>query len=248
MATRIPELSRRRAETLELLIRTSARYSTPAAGNIKGAYSHDADKSDDEHPSDGYRVAIARAVKKPNTKQRNATAVLVEKPSAPATEPPVEHPPEAAEPDRPPIFRRLGFRTRFERDDLVLFEISGQFDFRVQAEEAAGFIQTGDPRNSGPPGLADAVTTPPTANQSRRAGRPRLPTDHRLRHRDAAADRGARARLRSAEPRRLGQHRRVRSRATRQHHRQPPGLRSTCSTQASTPPLTRRATRPLRTR
>ena len=82
----------------------------------------------------------------------------------------VEHPPEASEPERPSIFRRIGFRVRFERNDPVLLEVSGQFDFRTQAEEAAGFIQTNDPRNNGTSGIANAVTTPPTANQAGEQG------------------------------------------------------------------------------
>jgi hypothetical protein len=114
-----PELSLARAETLQLLIKRLLGASQREV-KIKDSYSHDADESDEEHDSKTYRVAIARAVKKGITKQRNATAVLVEKPLTPVTEPPVEHPPEASEPDRPPLFRRIGFRTRFERNDPVL--------------------------------------------------------------------------------------------------------------------------------
>jgi hypothetical protein len=164
-----PELSARRAETLQLLIKRLLG-GAPRQVDIRDAYSHDADESDEEHDSKTYRVAIARAVKKGITKQRNATAVLVEKPRTPVTEPPVEHPPEAAEPDRPPIFRRIGFRTRFERNEPVLLEVSGQFDFRTQSEEAAGFLQTNDSRNSGTSGIATAVTTPATANQTGEQG------------------------------------------------------------------------------
>jgi len=162
-----PELSARRAETLQLLIKRLLGGAQRQV-SVRDAYSHDADQSDEVHPSETFRVAIARAVKKGITKQRVATAVLVPK-TTPVTEP-VEHPPEASEPDRPPIFRRIGFRTRFERNDPVLLELSGQLDFRTQAEEAAGFIQTNDSRNSGTPGIADAVTTPPTASQTGEQG------------------------------------------------------------------------------
>jgi hypothetical protein len=163
-----PELSALRAATLQLLVKQRLTDQTRQV-LIKDAYSHDADKKDEEHPSETFRVAIARAVKKGITKQRVATAVLV---PVPTTVPgaPVEHPPEAAEPERPPIFRRIGFRTRFERNEPVLLEVSGQFDFRTQSEEAAGFIQTNDSRNSGPSNIANAVTTPPTANQTGEQG------------------------------------------------------------------------------
>lgn len=164
-----PELSARRAETLQLLIQRLLGGAQRQV-TIKDAYSHDADEIDDEHPTESFRVAIARAVKKGITKQRGATAVLVPKAPTPVTEPPVEHPPEASEPERPSIFRRIGFRTRFERNDPVLLEVNGQFDFRTQAEEAAGFIQTNDSRNSGTSGIANAVTTPPTASQTGEQG------------------------------------------------------------------------------
>jgi hypothetical protein len=163
------ELSLVRAETLQRLIKRVLGASQREV-KIKDAYSHDADESDEEHDSKTYRVAIARAVKKGITKQRNATAVLVEKLRTPVTEPPVEHPAEASEPERPSIFRRIGFRTRFERNEPVLLEVSGQFDFRTQAEQAAGFIQTNDSRNSGTGDIANAVTTPPTANQTGEQG------------------------------------------------------------------------------
>jgi hypothetical protein len=164
-----PELAVKRAETLELLIRRMPNGATRSI--TRRGYSHVADKEDPEQDGDRrFRVAIATAAPKPLDKTRTATAELIEKPRTPVPEPPAEHPPEASEPDRPPIFRRIGFRVRFERDQLVLGEVSGQFDFRTQAEEAAGFIQTGDPRNNGTSGIADAVTTPPAANQAGEQG------------------------------------------------------------------------------
>jgi large repetitive protein len=165
-----PKLAEKRAETLELLIRKklpndSNRSIAPRA------YSDVADKDDPDNDSDArFRVAIATAAPKPLDKHRTATAELFKKEPTTVPEPLAEHPPEASEPERPPIFRRIGFRVRFERDQLVLGEVSGQFDFRTQAEEAAGFIQVGDPRNDGASGIAAAVTTPPAANQAGEQG------------------------------------------------------------------------------
>jgi hypothetical protein len=163
-------LSRRRAETLQLLIRQLLNDDNTRQVSVKLAGGHDAHKFDVLKPGDDFRVAIGRALHKGITTQRTARAELVEKPRTPVREPPVEHPPEAAEPERPPIFRRIGLRTRFERNDPVLLEISGQFDFRTQSEEAAGFIQTGDARNNGSSTIGDAVKTPPAANQGGEQG------------------------------------------------------------------------------
>lgn len=163
------ELSLARADTLELLIRT--RLTGPARTINKSGYSHEADADDAELDSDGrFRVAIATATVKGPPKARTATAELIEKPPVPVPDPPAEHPPEAAEPERPPIFRRIGFRVRFERDQLVLGEVSGQLDFRTQVEEAAGFVKSGDARNDGSPGITAAVTTPPAASQTGEQG------------------------------------------------------------------------------
>jgi hypothetical protein len=161
-------LSDARAEMVKALIKSRPGAASRAV-NI-GGHSHEADKDDPDTDSDQrFRIAIARAVGKSITKQRVATAVLVPKTTTPA-QPVVEHPPEASEPERPSIFRRIGFRTRFERNDPVLLEISGQFDFRTQSEEAAGFIQTNDSRNNGTSSIGNAVTTPPTANQTGEQG------------------------------------------------------------------------------
>ena len=142
-----PELSTARADTLELLIRRM--LTGPARTINRIGYSHDADADDSELDSDArFRVAIATAAVKGPPKTRAATAELIEKPPVPVPDPPADHPPEAAEPERPPIFRRIGFRVRFERDQLVLGEVSGQLDFRTQAEEAAGFIKSGDTRKT----------------------------------------------------------------------------------------------------
>lgn len=165
-----PELSGKRAQTLKLVIEQILGSGSGRSVQIN-SYSHDADEADVEQDSDPrFRVAIATAALLPPSKGREATAKLVEKPATPVAQPPVEHPPEAAEPERQPIFRRIGFRVRFERGKLVLGEISGQFDFRLQSEEAAGFIRTSDNRNNGTSDIANAVQTPPEASRSGEQG------------------------------------------------------------------------------
>ncbi|MDQ3808755.1 MAG: hypothetical protein M3336_00520 [Chloroflexota bacterium] len=164
-----PDLADKRAETLELLIRRRLNGTTRAI--TRTGYGHIAAEADAEHDSDSrFRVAIATAAPKGPARNRLATAELVELPSVPVPESPAEHPPQAAEPERPPIFRRIGFRVRFERDQLVLGEISGQLDFRTQSEQAAGFIQTRDARNSGTPAIGEAVKTPSGASQNGEQG------------------------------------------------------------------------------
>lgn len=162
------DLAVKRGKVLEALIKSrpgGASRVADAAG-----HDHKADKADRDADSDErFRVAIARAAEKTIDHTRLATAVLVPK-TTPPVQPVVEHPPEASEPERPSIFRRIGFRARFERNDPVLLEVSGQFDFRTSAEEAAGFIQTSDSNNSGTSNIAEAVTTPPTANQTGEQG------------------------------------------------------------------------------
>ena len=172
-----PELSKARADTLELLIKRvlasgSIQPPLPArtVTSIKG-YSHDAAESNDEQDSDArFRAAIATAAPATPPHTRAATIQLVDITPPPTPDPPVEHPPEASEPERPTIFRRIGFRVRFERGQLVLGEVSGQFDFRTQSEEAAGFIQTGDARNNGTSEIGNAVKTPPAASQNGEQG------------------------------------------------------------------------------
>jgi len=163
------DLSDRRAQALREILHRLAEARTITANPGHG---HAADKADPtvEVSDPNFRVARATAAPVPQNKARLATAELTEITSTPATDPPVDHPPEASEPERPSIFRRLGFRVRFERGQLVLGEISGQFDFRLQAEEAAGFIQSSDPRNSGNSEIANAVKTPPAASQSGEQG------------------------------------------------------------------------------
>ena len=160
-------LSGLRAQTLKLIINklTSARTVSDQK------YGHRADEADPETDSDArFRVAIATSAKKTVDHTNTATAELIEIPVTPVPAPQVEHPPEAKEPERPPIFRRISFRVRFERSKLVLGEISGQFDFRLQSEEAVGFIQVNDTRNSGQSNIGDKVTTPPGASQSGEQG------------------------------------------------------------------------------
>jgi hypothetical protein len=54
---------------------------------------------------------------------------------APATETPAPSRPPDPEQNRPPsVFRRIGLRIRLERNDLVLFEITGSLDFETELE------------------------------------------------------------------------------------------------------------------
>ncbi len=117
-----------------------------------------------------YRVAIALAQTIINDKQRTATVELSDITPPPQPAPPAEHPPEAAEPERPPVFRRLGFRVRFERNQLVLGEINGELDFRTADEEAKGFIKSGDTRNDDGSDAGSEVKTAPGASQSGEQG------------------------------------------------------------------------------
>ena len=55
-------------------------------------------------------------------------------------------------------------------DSSVIGEVSGQLDFRLDAEQKAGFIQQSDPRNSGTSDIANAVTTTSSASQSGEQG------------------------------------------------------------------------------
>lgn len=162
------DVSNRRAQALAEILRRLAPGRSVTANPGHG---HAADEADRTVVSDpNFRVARASAARVGLNKFRQATARLIDITPPPAKDPPVEHPPEASEPERPPIFRRIGFRVRFERGQLVLGEVSGQFDFRTQSEEAAGFIQTGDARNSGTSEIANAVKTPPAASQSGEQG------------------------------------------------------------------------------
>jgi len=163
------DLANRRALALGAILKAmdNGRTITPPIGH--GHADDQADTTNIESDPN-YRFARASAAPLVQSKFRHATAELVERPATTVTDPPVEHPPEASEPERPPIFRRLGFRVRFERGKLVLGEISGELDFRLQSEEAAGFIQSGDTRNSGSSQIASAVTTPPTASKSGEQG------------------------------------------------------------------------------
>lgn len=157
-------LSDKRANVLELLIKSK----TPRNVNKIG-YSHSADEAELTAHSDArFRVAVAVAHSKVSNKTKSATVRLVELPTTPTVEPPAEHPPEASEPERPPIFRKLGFRVRFERNKLVLGEVSGELDFRTADEEAKGFIKTSDPRNND--GDDDEIKTDPAASQSGEQG------------------------------------------------------------------------------
>ena len=164
-------MSNRRAQTLAEILRRLRDPGDTRTITANQGQGHAADEADPTVIADpAFRMARATAGTGAVSEFRQATAELVKIPQTPQPPATVEHPPEATEPERPPIFRRLGFRVRFERDQLVLGEISGQFDFRTQAEEAAGFIQSGDSRNNGSSGVAEAVTTPPGASQTGEQG------------------------------------------------------------------------------
>jgi large repetitive protein len=159
-------LSNKRTDVLELLIKNKTSRNVGKKG-----YSHKADETElSEHSDARFRVAVAVAHSKVNNKTKSATVELVEVPVTPAPEPPVEHPPEAAEPERPPIFRKLGFRVRFQRNKLVLGEINGELDFRTADEETAGFIKSGDTRNNEPGSNNSLVKTDPAASKSGEQG------------------------------------------------------------------------------
>jgi hypothetical protein len=53
---------------------------------------------------------------------------------------PTERGPAPLEPQRPVFFRKIKLRVRLERNKLVLFEISGEVDFKTAAEERAQVI------------------------------------------------------------------------------------------------------------
>jgi large repetitive protein len=54
---------------------------------------------------------------------------------------PTERGPAPLEPERPAFFRKIKLRVRLERNKLVLFEISGEVDFKTAAEERAQVIK-----------------------------------------------------------------------------------------------------------
>ncbi|HSB92354.1 MAG TPA: hypothetical protein VLC28_04520, partial [Flavitalea sp.] len=163
-STRNRKLSDNRAKVLQLLLQAKSG-SRPV--DIK-PYSDEADKNDATTNSDPrFRVAVAVAHSKINNKTRNATVRLVDDPNPPAITPP-ENPPSPQEPARPPIFRRLGFRVRFERSELVLGEVSGEFDFVTADEEATGFIKVQDSRNTDE--TNKQVVTDPAASKTGEQG------------------------------------------------------------------------------
>ncbi|MEN8202285.1 MAG: hypothetical protein ABFS28_06795 [Bacteroidota bacterium] len=168
-----PELSALRASTLELMILGRLEgTSTQRTVLNNGGFSHAADKNDTDFNSDErFRVAIAISTPLAETKNRNGEVSLVDITPEPAPPAKVEHPPTPSEPDGPTIFRRVGLRTRFERDKLVLGEISGQFDFNVAADKTMSFVKAaGDPRNNDTDNLSQSIQTAPGASQSGERG------------------------------------------------------------------------------
>ena len=163
------ELSKRRAEVLQGLIKKI--LGDPPSRNVNiFPYSNIADQEDQTTNSDErFRVAIAVSESKTNDKGRTATVELVEAPSTPSPAT-VEHPPEASEPERPPIIRKLGLRVRYERNELVLGEFSGELDFIRADEETKGFIKQGDTRNDEGSAETSDVKTAPGASQSGEQG------------------------------------------------------------------------------
>ena len=115
------ELSDSRSEILSLLIssRLGVLNPSPSREIENKGYSHDAAELDGTiHSDKRFRVALAVAAPKSLNNTASATAELVPIAGTPVTDPPVEHPPAALEPERPPIFRRIGFRVRYERGQL----------------------------------------------------------------------------------------------------------------------------------
>ncbi|MCB9235563.1 MAG: hypothetical protein H6581_28160 [Bacteroidia bacterium] len=93
-----------------------------------------------------YWTAIARV----NGVGANVTcSVQVSRPSPVTTDitTPTERGPTPQEPERPPVFRSIGFRVRLERNLLVLAEVKGELDFQLESERLAERVQTNGSQN-----------------------------------------------------------------------------------------------------
>ncbi len=122
--------------------RARAALSSELNGGILpgcGSYPHPGTSTGDYKP-ECYRNAIISF-----TAAGTATvSVEVERPPSTVEDlrTPTERGPTPETPSKPPIFKSIGTKVRFQRNDLVLAEIHGQLDFRTAAENRAGVIQS----------------------------------------------------------------------------------------------------------
>ncbi len=161
-----------RAETLELIIRERMASLGINRDVSRQGYSDAADEADAADDSDNrFRVAVAISTPASEDKTRTGSVKLLDITPEPAPPKKKEHLPTPSEPDGPSFFRRLGLRTRFERNELVLGEISGAFDFNTAAEETMNFVRdAGVPENNDGTNLAQAIKTVPGASKSGEQG------------------------------------------------------------------------------
>lgn len=161
-------LSEKRSNILESLIRKNTsrtikkfNYGSASAKLFDGT-------TTEGHPE--FRVAKVVAQSKLSDKTKTAQIRIEELAPQPVPKIPEKHPAEVTEPERPSIFRKLGFRVRFERDQLVLGEISGELDFVTAKEESMGFIKN-PPDGSPNDGVDETeLETDPAASQSGEQG------------------------------------------------------------------------------
>ncbi|MBE7169245.1 MAG: hypothetical protein INR73_01560 [Williamsia sp.] len=149
-------LSDRRARTLQQMLLgtdpsltiTYTRTSAPddymaASEHAKGDHVAEHDPASFGHDPD-YWVAVAYIAGQPVAAGNNATTRVKRDLDTVIPVPvPRDQTPQARPPKTPELFRRMGIRVKFQRNQLVLAEINGQFDF---AKEAT--VQTEHVRNT----------------------------------------------------------------------------------------------------